>query len=52
MKFLARAGSSPLFMQNPFRAELAPTKAVINRGAYGRGSLNGRPPSPGKCLVR
>ncbi|WP_191555040.1 MULTISPECIES: hypothetical protein [Brevundimonas] len=34
MKFLAHAGSSPLFMQNPFRAELAPTKAVIDRGAY------------------
>ena len=34
MKFLAHAGSSPLFMQNPFSAELAPTKSVIDRGAF------------------
>ncbi|GEM_PF-5991667 len=34
MKFRAHTGPSPLFMRNPFRAELAPTKAVIDRGAY------------------
>lgn len=33
-QFLAHSGSSPLFMQSPFTAELGPTKAVIARGGY------------------